>query len=195
DIFQLGADGKLAVRPDAASRLQGLVTRMFSPTGSAAPPTKPAASATHAPKAPAGPAIGIDLGTTYSVVAYVDAHGRPASIPNAVGDNITPSVVLLDEGGAVVGKEAVLASAMEPEKIADCAKRDMGAKFYRKKINGEFLPPELISSLILRALKSDAERKLGLASGSSGSAPLSAVITVPAYFDESRRQATVDAGK
>ncbi len=134
-----------------------------------------------------GPAIGIDLGTTYSVVAYVDAHGRPSSIPNAVGDIITPSVVLVDDTGPIVGKEAVLAAAMEPEKIAECAKRDMGSKFFRKKVNGEFLPPEVISSLILKALKEDAERKLG---------PLkNAVITVPAYFDESRRQATIDAGK
>jgi molecular chaperone DnaK len=134
-----------------------------------------------------GPAIGIDLGTTYSVVAHVDAHGRPVSLPNAVGEIITPSVVLIDEGGPVVGKEAVQASAMEPEKIAECAKRDMGGKFYRKKVNGEFLPPEVISSMIIRALKEDAERKLGKVQD--------AVITVPAYFDEARRQATIDAGK
>ena len=141
----------------------------------------------HAIRRAAAPAIGIDLGTTYSVVAHVDNHGRPTSIPNAVGEIITPSVVLVDDTGPIVGKEAVMAAAMEPEKIADCAKRDMGSRFYRRKVNGEFLPPEVISSLILRALKADAERKLG---------PIrNAVITVPAYFDEARRQATVDAGK
>src|SRR5205807_806765 len=75
----------------------------------------------------------------------------------------------------------------EPEKIAECVKRDMGSRAYRKKINGEVLPPEVISSIILKSLKADAERKLG---------PVTkAVITVPAYFDESRRQATIDAGK
>jgi molecular chaperone DnaK len=136
---------------------------------------------------PADTAVGIDLGTTYSVIAFLDAHGRPCSIPNAAGDVLTPSVVLFDDGGTVVGKEAVQASALEPEKIAECVKRDMGAKVYRKKINGDHLPPEVISSLILRQLKGDAERRLGSVHR--------AVITVPAYFDETRRRATVDAGR
>jgi molecular chaperone DnaK len=131
--------------------------------------------------------VGIDLGTTYSVVAYLDAQGRPCSIPNAAGDLLTPSVVLFDEGGSVVGKEALQASALEPEKVAECVKRDMGAKVYRKKINGKHLPPEVISSLVLRSLKADAERRLG--------AVRRAVITVPAYFDERRRRATMDAGR
>jgi molecular chaperone DnaK len=132
-------------------------------------------------------AIGIDLGTTYSVVAHLDAHGRPISIPNGVGEIITPSVVLFDDSGPVVGKEAVLASAMEPERIAQCVKRDMGSKYYRKKVNGEFVPPEVVSSIILKTLKADAERKLGTVR--------KAVITVPAYFDESRRRSTIDSGR
>ncbi|HWB14011.1 MAG TPA: Hsp70 family protein [Pirellulales bacterium] len=133
------------------------------------------------------PAIGIDLGTTYSVVAYVDLQGRPTSIANSHGDILTPSVVLFDADGTVVGREAVLASALEPDSVAECVKRDMGNKFYRKKINGESLPPEVVSSYILRRLKADAERKVG---------PVSkAVITVPAYFDETRRRATMDAGR
>ena len=132
-------------------------------------------------------AIGIDLGTTYSVVAYVDQQGRPTSIANANGDILTPSVVLFDADGTVVGREAVLASTLEPDRVAECVKRDMGSKYYRKKIGGEFLPPEVISSYILRRLKADAERKLGAVS--------KAVITVPAYFDETRRRATMDAGK
>jgi molecular chaperone DnaK len=131
--------------------------------------------------------VGIDLGTTFSVVAYLDAQGRPCTIPNTSGDLLTPSVVLFEDGGSVVGKEAVLASALEPEKVAECVKRDMGAKVYRKKINGEYLPPEVVSSLILRSVKADAERRLG---------PVRrAVITVPAYFDERRRRATMDAGR
>src|SRR5262249_40507500 len=85
--------------------------------------------------------LGLDLGTTYSVIASLDSNGRPISIPNAAGDILTPSVILFDDAGPVIGKEAVMASAMEPERIADCVKRDMGSKAYRKKINGEFLPP------------------------------------------------------
>lgn len=134
-----------------------------------------------------GRAVGIDLGTTYSVVAYVDPQGRPTSILNANGDLLTPSVVLFDADGPVVGREAVLASTLEPDRVAECVKRDMGNKFYRKEIGGERLPPAVISSYILRKLKTDAERKLG---------PVSkAVITVPAYFDETRRRATMDAGR
>jgi molecular chaperone DnaK len=131
--------------------------------------------------------VGIDLGTTYSLIAHIDAQGRPCCIPNSAGDLLTPSVVLFDDDGTVVGKEAIQASVMEPERVAECIKRDMGAKFYRKKINGEHMPPEVISSIILRSLKSDAERKLGTIRR--------AVITVPAFFEETRRRATTDAGR
>lgn len=134
-----------------------------------------------------GLAVGIDLGTTFSVLAYIDPDGRPLSVLNSSGDILTPSVVLFDGDEIVVGKEAVAASALEPEKVAECVKRDMGKKAFHKTINGQTYPPEVISSLILRKLKSDAERKLG---------PIeSAVITVPAYFDEPRRRATADAGR
>ncbi len=164
------------------------------PSRSAKPQAPPSSKTTKPQTAPppqetSGPeiAVGIDLGTTYSVVAYLDSHNRPTSIANATGEIITPSVVLFDEGGPVVGKEAVLASAMEPEKIAECVKRDMGSKYYRKRIGGELMPPEVISSIILKSLKADAERKLG---------PIKkAVVTVPAYFDESRRRSTIDAGR
>jgi molecular chaperone DnaK len=131
--------------------------------------------------------VGIDLGTTYSVVAYVDDEGRPCSLPNAAGDLLTPSVVLFGDEGTIVGKEALLASAREPDRVAECVKRDMGAKAYHKKIKDEFLPPEVISSLILRSLKTDAEHALGSVHR--------AVITVPAYFEETRRRATMDAGR
>lgn len=135
----------------------------------------------------AQPSVGIDLGTTYSVVAHLDHQGRPTSILNAAGDILTPSVVLFDSEGTVVGKEAVLAAASEPDRVAVCVKRDMGSKHFRHKINGENLPPEVISSYILRRLKADAERKLGPVQN--------AVITVPAYFDDTRRRATMDAGR
>jgi molecular chaperone DnaK len=142
---------------------------------------------TKAAGAPNVPAVGIDLGTTYSVIAYLDPQGRPTSIPNTEGDLLTPSVVLFDEDGVVVGKQAVAAASLEPEKVADCVKRDIGNKHYHRQINGRWYPPEVISAFILQRLKADAERKLG---------PVrKAVITVPAYFDETRRRATMDAGK
>lgn len=131
--------------------------------------------------------IGIDLGTTFSVVAYLDASGRPNTITNSEGDLITPSVVLLEGASAVVGKEAVKAAGMEPDRIADFAKRDMGNMFYSKKVGGEQLPPEVIQSLILEKLKKDAELKLG---------PIDkVVVTVPAFFNEPRRKATQDAAQ
>lgn len=131
-------------------------------------------------------AVGIDLGTTYSAIAHINHHGQPASIPNSNGDVLTSSVVLFGDDGTVIGKEAVLAAPLEPDKVADCVKRDIGNKHYRKPIKGELLPPEVISGFILRRVKDDAERKLG---------PIKkAVITVPAYFDETRRRATMDAG-
>jgi molecular chaperone DnaK len=132
-------------------------------------------------------ALGIDLGTTYSAVAYVDRHGRPCTIHNSAGELVTPSVVLFDDAGTIVGREARQAALMEPTKVAECVKRDMGAAAFRRLLNGESLPPEVISSFILRSLKADAERALGPV--------MHAVITVPAYFDEPRRRATMDAGR
>ena len=197
DIF-IAVQDKLALRKDAAQRMRAVVEKLMGKATRKSAVVKPAKEEDIPFAFPASKqsksaftkdtiVVGIDLGTTYSVIAYVDATGRPTSIANAVGDIITPSVVLFDDAGPVVGKEAVQAAAMEPEKIADCAKRDMGSKAYRKKINGEFLPPEVISSFILKSLKADAQRKLGDVR--------KAVITVPAYFDEARRRATMDAGK
>lgn len=132
-------------------------------------------------------AVGIDLGTTYSLVAYLDLQGNPISIPSGAGDLLTPSVVLFEDDGVVVGKEAVAASLLDPDAVAECVKRDMGAKQYQKLVRGKPMPPEVISSLILRKLRTDAERVIG---------PIKqAVVTVPAYFDEPRRRATIDAGQ
>lgn len=99
------------------------------------------------------PAVGIDLGTTFSVVAHLDATGRPCTIPNSEGDPLTPSVVLFDGSSLIVGKEAVKAAAMEPDRVADFAKREMGNAHYSRTIGGERLPPEVIQSLILEKLK------------------------------------------
>ena len=133
------------------------------------------------------PAVGIDLGTTHSVVAYLDSEGRPTTIHNSEGGITTPSVVFFDETGPVVGKEAARTAAFEPEMIAQFAKRDIGAAAYQKQVGGMELPPEVIEAIILRKLKEDAELVLGEVQD--------VVITVPAYFNEPRRKATQDAGE
>jgi len=133
------------------------------------------------------PAVGIDLGTTHSVVAYLDNEGRPTTIHNSEGGITTPSVVFFDETGPVVGKEAARTAAFEPELIAQFAKRDIGAAAYKKKVAGNTLPPEVVEAIILRKLKEDAELILGEIND--------VVITVPAYFNEPRRKATQDAGE
>jgi len=134
----------------------------------------------------ARPGIGIDLGTTFSVIACLDANGFPTTIPNEEGEITTPSVVFFDRAAPVVGNEAIRAAQFEPERFAQFAKRDIGETNYSKLIGGQQLPPEVIEAILLRKLKGDAERKLGAIS--------EAVITVPAYFNEPRRKATQDAG-
>lgn len=132
------------------------------------------------------PAVGIDLGTTFSVIAHLDSMGRPWTIPNAEGDLITPSVVFFDDSSVIVGKEAVKAGGVSPEDIAQFVKLDMGSPAYEKPIKGEHMPPEVIQSFILDKLRRDAVLKLGEFR--------KVVITVPAYFNEPRRKATQDAG-
>lgn len=132
-------------------------------------------------------AVGVDLGTTFSAVACIDAHGRPTTLTNSAGNLTTPSVVLFADDGTHVGEEAVAGAPLEIDRVAECVKRDMGAQHFRAPIKGEFLPPEVVSSLILKKLLADAQRRIG---------PVShAVITVPAYFDEPRRQATIRAAQ
>jgi molecular chaperone DnaK len=132
------------------------------------------------------PAVGIDLGTTYSVVARLDERGQPVTLVNAEGDRLTPSLVLFDGEEVIVGKEAMKAMSSEAERVAECAKRDMGHRTYHRAIGGKQYPPEVIQAWILNKLRSDAMQQIG---------PFEkAVITVPAYFDEVRRKATQDAG-
>lgn len=133
------------------------------------------------------PPIGIDLGTTYSVIAYVDDAGRPVTISNDTGDLLTPSAVSIDDGEIIVGKEAIKQAVFEPEVFADCFKRDMGRSRFRRPIAKRQVPPEVLSAFVLRRLKQDAERRVG---------PIeNVVITVPAFFDETRRRATQEAGR
>lgn len=131
--------------------------------------------------------IGIDLGTTFSVVAHLDHTGRPVTIPSAAGELTTPTAIFFDGKTPIVGREALQAAPMDPDHSADCIKRDIGNPHYRRSIGGEQFPPEVLSGYILRALVQNAERKLGTIDG--------AVITVPAYFGEARRQATLTAGQ
>jgi molecular chaperone DnaK len=132
-------------------------------------------------------AVGIDLGTTHSVLAYRDADGRPVTVRNAEGDLTTPSVVYFHSSEVVVGKEAAKVALHEPDCVAQYAKRDMGRSDFHKSICGHRLPPEVVQSLILKKLKVDARNTLGEVR--------KAVVTVPAYFNEPRRKATQDAGR
>ena len=132
------------------------------------------------------PAVGIDLGTTFSATACLDNTGRPQTLINAEGDKLTPSVVLFEGADVVVGKEAVKALATDAHQVAECAKRDLGNQFFHRPLGGRRYPPEALQAWILNKLRVDATRQIGSFS--------KAVVTVPAYFDEVRRKATMDAG-
>src|SRR5436305_10555823 len=134
------------------------------------------------------PVVGIDLGTTYSAVAALDDRGQPVTLPNRDGDMLTPSaVLLLDDGSAVVGQAALDVAQEQPDRVATLVKRRIGLPSYGRPVAGREFRPETLSALILRKLVQDAELRLG---------PVrQAVITVPAYFDDTRRKATKDAGR
>ncbi|RJX37212.1 molecular chaperone HscC [Paenibacillus pinisoli] len=131
--------------------------------------------------------IGIDLGTTNSLVTYWTEEG-PVIIPNGLGKHLTPSAVSVDgEGEFVVGQIALERQISHPELSASFFKRYMGTKKLFKLGDQEFLPEEL-SALVIKALKKDAEHVLGK--------PVQeAVISVPAYFNDVQRKATVRAGE
>ena len=130
--------------------------------------------------------IGIDLGTTFSAVAHLGPQGQPITIPNAEGELTTPSVVLFEsDDSAIVGREAKRAALAEPGNVAEDVKRYMGEESYPKSLRGRSISPINLSAIILKKLLQDAEARLGPIDG--------AVITVPAYFDENRRQATAAA--
>jgi molecular chaperone DnaK len=132
------------------------------------------------------PAVGIDLGTTYSALACLDSTGRPQTIPNEEGDKLTPSVVFFDEQSVIVGKEALKALSTNSLDIAQCMKRELGRRYYDKELGGRHYPPEALEAWVLDKVRRDATRVLGEFR--------QVVVTVPAYFDEVRRKATMDAG-
>ena len=131
--------------------------------------------------------IGIDLGTTRSVVATLDAHGSPKTLPNSEGNQVTPSAVLFEDNEVIVGDEALKAVEAYPEKVALHVKREVGNEDYLMQTDNAAYPAEVIQSFILGKLRRDAERALG-------HEVQEAVITVPAFFNEPRRRATIDAG-
>ena len=134
-----------------------------------------------------GKIIGIDLGTTNSCVAVMEG-GEPVVIPNAEGNRTTPSVVAFSKNGErLVGQIAKRQAVTNPENTVISIKRDMGTD-KKVKIDGDEFTPQEISAMILQKLKTDAENYLGTTVNQ-------AVITVPAYFSDSQRQATKDAGK
>lgn len=133
------------------------------------------------------PIIGIDLGTTNSLVSYWNGN-ESVIIPNVFGENITPSVVSMDDSGQVfVGKIAKERQITHPDMTASVFKRNMGSKKIFKLDDRSFLPEEL-SSLIIRSLKKDAETYLG-------ESVKEAIISVPAYFNDTQRKATKRAGE
>mgnify|MGYP005756980155 FL=1 len=134
-----------------------------------------------------GKIIGIDLGTTNSCVAVMEG-GKPTVIANAEGDRTTPSVVAVTKDGErLVGKVAKRQAVVNSDNTVMSIKREMGTN-YKAKLGGKEYSPQEISAMILAKLKADAESYIG-------SPVTQAVITVPAYFNDSQRQATKDAGK
>lgn len=134
-----------------------------------------------------GKVIGIDLGTTNSVVAVIEG-GQPVVIPNREGSRLTPSVVgITKKGERLVGELAKRQAVANSENTVSSIKRKMGQKV-KVKMGEKKLTPQEISALILQKLREDAEAYLG-------EKVTEAVITVPAYFDDAQRQATKDAGK
>jgi molecular chaperone DnaK len=132
--------------------------------------------------------VGIDLGTTNSVVAVMEGS-QPVVIPNAEGSRTTPSVVAFTKTGErLVGQLAKRQAITNPDRTISSIKRHMGEGDYRVKIDGKDYTPQEISAMILQKLVNDASNYLG-------ERVTKAVITVPAYFNDSQRQATKDAGK
>ncbi len=131
--------------------------------------------------------IGIDLGTTNSVAAYMGGNG-PQLIPNAVGEYLTPSVIGIDVTGKVlIGRAALEYQVIEPNRCASHFKRYMGLD-KKLELGGKVFTPEQLSSLVLKSLKHDAEAFFDM--------PIKeAVITVPAYFNDHQRKATIAAGQ
>ncbi|MDR1485742.1 MAG: Hsp70 family protein [Planctomycetaceae bacterium] len=132
--------------------------------------------------------IGIDLGTTYCCVAYINEYGIPEVIPNAEGGRTTPSVVWFDDKRVVVGQDAKEMANVHPDYVCSFIKRNMGNDNFTFDVDGVAYTPEHVSSLILRKLVKDASVFLGYEVND-------VVITCPAYFFVKEREATKRAGE
>jgi molecular chaperone DnaK len=131
---------------------------------------------------------GIDLGTTYSAIAYVDEHGKPVIVPNQESERITPSVVLFDGDNIIVGNTAKESAKVEPNRVVSRIKQSMGDPNFVFQYEGQAYSPEDLSSFILRKVVGDAEIALG-------DKITDVVITCPAYFGTPEREATANAGR
>lgn len=132
-------------------------------------------------------ALGIDLGTTYSCVAYVNREGHPQVLLNSVGERTTPSAVWFDDDRVVVGEEAKQEASFSPEEVCTFIKREIGSDSYRFTCSKGSYRPEQVSAYILRKLVNDASERLG-------QDIRDVVITCPAYFSQLEREATKAAG-
>ncbi len=132
--------------------------------------------------------VGIDLGTTNSVVAYKNPYGRPEVIPNRDGQNILPSVIYFGSDPPAVGQEAREWARLGNDLIASFFKPHMGSPLYRLHFHGKDYSATDLSAIILKRLKEDVQIKLGQEVDR-------AVITVPAYFADAQRKATIQAGE
>ena len=132
--------------------------------------------------------LGIDLGTTFSAMAYVDRYGKPQIIVSADGEATVPSVVYFyDNDAFVVGGEAIKMVVADPSNVARFVKRSMGEEEFTLEYFGQGYTPQELSAIVLRRLRNDADEFFGR--------PVTdAVITVPAYFNAAQRAATAEAG-
>ncbi len=131
-------------------------------------------------------AVGIDLGTTYSCISYLNEHGEPVTLPNQEGELSTPSVVMIDDGKPIVGTEALRNAILHPSKVIQNSKRFIGDATPRWTIDGKPYTPVDVASLILKKLIAAAQERIGTIE--------QAVITVPAQFSDAQRHAVIDAG-
>ncbi|MEX2112574.1 MAG: Hsp70 family protein [Pirellulales bacterium] len=132
-------------------------------------------------------AVGIDLGTTHCAMAQLDATGRSAMIRSPQGDLLIKSVVYFEDEELLFGRAANQAAATNPQRAAECAKRDFGQAAYSRAIGGELLPPELIEACLLKFLCLDLPVLLGAAPA--------VALSVPSSFDQAQRRGMIDAAR
>ncbi len=132
--------------------------------------------------------IGIDLGTTFSAIAHINEYGMPEIIESEEGERITPSVILFDENEVIVGSHAKQNAIAYPGQVVEFVKRFIGDSLYYFEYKGDRYNASELSAYILKKLKLDAEKRLGIEIKE-------AVIAVPAYFGDPQRRATIEAGE